>query len=295
VTAGAPYVCPYCRTATAGNAPTCTACGAPVDVSLKATPSGWIELPPARDMAHIQCGHSSVQLAGPMVPVAEFTLAPGDGVYFPHHELLWKEPGVTVTQRGLKGAWKRMLAGLPVHMLDAVGPGRIAFSRDAAGETLAIPLHPGRSVDVREHVFMVATHPIAYDWITHEVWFQTGTGDERETHHPIGQLLDRFSAPAGPGLLLVHAHGNAFVRELAPGEHLYVKPSAFLYKDTSVHIWLHFSLPHASNVTRWTAWAERYMWVGLKGPGRVAIQSAYGHVHDPGGRITGGKHTVHQW
>jgi uncharacterized protein (AIM24 family) len=230
-----------------------------------------------------------------MVPVAEFTLAPGDGVYFPHHELLWKEPGVAVTQRGLKGAWKRMLAGLPVHMLDAVGPGRVAFSRDAAGETLAIPLHPGRAVDVREHIFMVATHAVAYDWIAHDVWFQTGTGDERETHHPIGQLLDRFSAPAGPGLLLVHAHGNAFVRELAPGEHLFVKPSAFLYKDTTVHIWLHFSLPHASNVTRWTAWAERYMWVGLRGPGRVAIQSAYGHVHDPGGRITGGNATIHQW
>jgi uncharacterized protein (AIM24 family) len=264
-------------------------------VALKATPSGWIELPPARDMAHIQCGRSSVQIAGAMVPVAEFSIAPGDGVYFPHHELLWKDTGVTVTQRGLQGAWKRMLAGLPVHMLDAVGPGRIAFSRDAAGETLAIPLYPGRAVDVREHIFMVATHPVAYDWLTHDVWFQTGTGDERETHHPIGRLLDRFSAPSGPGLLLVHAHGNAFVRELAPDEHLYVKPSAFLYKDTSVHIWLHFSVPHASNVARWTAWAERYMWVGLRGPGRVAIQSAYGHVHDPGGRITGGKHTVHQW
>jgi uncharacterized protein (AIM24 family) len=291
-----PCVCPYCRTPGAGGTPTCGACGAPIDVALKTAPSGWIALPPARDMAHIQCGSSSLQIAGTVVPAAEFTLAPGDGVYFPHHELLWKDPAVVVTQRGLKGAWKRMLAGLPVHMLDAVGPGRVAFSRDAPGETLAIPLHAGTAVDVREHLFMAATHAVAYDWMESGIWFQTGTGDERETHFPIGALIDRFSAPAGPGLLLVHAHGNAFVRQLAPDEPLFVKPSALIYKDTTVSMWLHFSRPHrGNNVSFFTAWAERYMWLGLRGPGRVAIQSAYGHVHDPGGRITGGAVTIHQW
>jgi len=294
VTPGAPYVCPYCRTASGGSAPTCPACGAPLDVALKTTPSGWIELPPARDMVHIQCGRSSLQIAGAVVPAAEFTLAPGDGVFFGHHELLWKEPSVTVTQRGLKGAWKRMLAGLPVHLLDAVGPGRIAFSRDAAGETLAIPLHGGAAVDVREHLFLAATHAVAYNWMASDIWFQTGTGSDRETHHPIGLLLDRFSASAGPGLLLVHAHGNAFVRQLAPGEPLYVKPSAFLYKDPSVQIWLHFNRPRGGGPSFWS-WGERYMWLGLKGPGRIAIQSAHGHVHDPGGRLTGGKYTMHQW
>jgi uncharacterized protein (AIM24 family) len=294
VSAASPYVCPYCRTPSGGGAPTCPACGAPVDVALKTTTSGWLEMPPARDMAHIQIGRSSVQIAGKVVPTAEFTLAPGDGVYFPHHELLWKTPELTVTQRGMKGAWKRMLAGLPVHMLDAVGPGRVAFSRDAAGETLAIPLHPGTAVDVREHLFMVATHSVAYDWITSDVWFQTGSGSDTETHFPIGQLLDRFSAPGGPGLLLVHAHGNSFVRQLAPGERLLVKPSGLLYKDTSVSMQLHFERPVQRGFSMWT-YGERYMWLALHGPGRVAIQSAYGHVHDPGGQITGGYVTEHQW
>lgn len=295
MTASSHYVCPYCRMQSAGGTPACPACGAPVDVALKTTASGWIEMPPARDMAHIQIGRSSVQIAGMVVPVAEFTLAQGDGVYFPHHELLLKDPGVTVTQRGLKGMWKRMLAGLPVHMLDAVGPGRIAFSRDAAGETLAIPLFPGMSVDVREHLFMVATHAVAYDWTSSGIWFQTGSGDEAETHFPIGQLLDRFSAPNGPGLLLVHAHGNSFVRQLGEGERLLVKPSALLYKDSSVSMHLHFEKPRSSGFSLWT-YGERYMWLRLHGPGRVAIQSAYGHVHDPGERITGGDNiTEHQW
>ena len=223
----APTGCPYCGTqvAAAGPSPsTCPACGAPLDVAVSVSASGWIELPAARDMARIQCGRSSVQIEGKIVPVADFALAPGDGVYFPHHELLWKEPAVRVTQRGLAGAWKRLMAGLPVHMLDATGPGRIAFSRDAPGETLAVPVHPGVSVDVREHLFMVATHSVSYDWFDCGVWFRTGSGDDAETHYPIGRLMDRFTAPSEPGLLLIHAHGNAFLRQLAPGERILVKP-----------------------------------------------------------------------
>ena len=100
----APPVCPYCGThlgAASPSLPTCPACGAPLDVTVSVSASGWIQLPPARDMARIQCGRSSVQIEGKIVPVADFALAQGDGVYFPHHELLWKEPTVGVTQRGL--------------------------------------------------------------------------------------------------------------------------------------------------------------------------------------------------
>ena len=293
-----PPVCPYCGTHVGGagpGAPTCPACGAPLDVAVRVSASGWLEMPPARDMARIQCGHSSVQIEGKIVPVAEFALAQGDGVYFPHHELLWKEPAVTVTQRGLAGAWKRLMAGLPVHMLDATGPGRIAFSRDAPGETLAVPMHPGVSIDVREHLFMVATHSVAYDWFDPGVWFRTGSGDDAETHYPLGPLMDRFTAPAQPGLLLIHAHGNAFLRTLAQGERILVKPAGLLYKDSTVSAHLHFERPRASTRSIWT-WGERYMWLALWGPGRVALQSAYGHTHDPGGAITGGaRMTEHQW
>jgi uncharacterized protein (AIM24 family) len=293
--AGGPraYECPYCRAHMAGAARTCPSCGAPLDTRLQKTQSGWIELPSARDMARIQCGRSSVQIEGTTVPVAAFHLAEGDSIYFPHHELLWKEPAVTVTQRGMKGAWKRIMAGLPVHMLDAVGPGRVAFSRDSAGETLAIRLEPGVSVDVREHIFMVASHTVVYDWLPSGVWFTTRDGDETETHYPIGMLMDRFTAPGEPGLLLIHAHGNAFVRELAPGEPLLAKPSGLLYKDSTVTMHMHVERPRASLSSIWT-WGERYLWLALRGPGRVAIQSGYGPTHDPGGRITGGV-TEHRW
>ena len=291
----AAYTCPYCQTPGDGGGLSCPGCGAPVDIQLKQTPSGWIELPPAVDMARIQCGRSSLQIEGTLVPVAEFTLAPGDGLYFPHHELLWKEPTVGLSRMGLRGAWKRVLAGLPIHMLTAAGPGRIALSRDVGGEMLAVPIHPGTTVDVKEHLFMAATGQVQYDYFSSGVWFTTRNGDERETHYPVGYLMDRFSAPGQPGLVIIHAHGNAFLRHLAARESILIKPSALLYKDTQVAMQLHFERP-ASQRRRLWAWGERYLWLRLHGPGRVAIQSAYGHTHDPGGSVVNcSDATEQQW
>jgi uncharacterized protein (AIM24 family) len=291
----APYVCPYCGTGSDGSAASCPGCGSPVNVALKTSQSGWLELPAARDMARIQFGRSSVQIEGVMVPVADFALAPGDGVYFAHHELLWKEPAVNVTQRSMAGAWKRFLAGLPITLLDAHGPGRIAFSRDAPGETLAIPIRPGFPVDVREHLFMVATQSVAYDYFATNIWFETQNGDERETHYPLGAFMDRFHVPRDPGLLLIHAHGNAFIRQLHHGERILVKPSALLYKDSTVQMQLHFEHPRKTSFSLWT-YGERYLWLALYGPGRVAIQSAYGHTHDPGHSIVRDSGaTRHSW
>jgi uncharacterized protein (AIM24 family) len=290
------YTCPYCDTPSSGQDPACPGCGAPIDIQLKRTPSGWIELPGTKDMARIQCGRSSVQIEGSQVPVADFALADGEGVYFAHHELLWKDPSVAVHQSSMKGGWKRMLAGLPIHMLNATGPGRIAFSRDAAGETIALPIHPGRPVDVREHIFMVATNGVQYDFLSSDIWFRTQEGDETETHYPIGWLLDRFSVPtAQPGLVLLHAHGNAFVRTLGAGESILVKPNAFLYKDATASLALHFEHPHTGGFSFWR-YGERYLWLRITGPGKIAIQSAYGHHHDPGHRVVGTSgSTRHQW
>ena len=278
------YVCPFCSTASAGDATSCPGCGAPVDITRKPSASGWIELPRAADMARIQCGRSSLQIEGTLVPVADFSLAEGDSVYFAHHELLWKESRVHLERMGLRGAWKRMLAGLPVHMLTATGPGRIAFSRDAPGELLAIPLQHGAAVEVREHVFMLATSSVTYDYFSPPVWYRTREGDETETHFPLGYLMDRFTATGGPGMLMVHAHGNAFVRNLAPGESVLIKAAALLYKDVSVGMNLHFEYAQRKGFVSWltSAWnLQRYLWLRLTGPGRVAMQSAYGHHHDP--------------
>jgi uncharacterized protein (AIM24 family) len=185
----------------------------------------------------------------------------------------------------MKGAWKRMLAGMPLIMTQAEGPGHIAFSRDAPGELVALPLQPGQAVDVREHLFLVATDSVAYDWIQSGIWFTTKSGDETETHYPLGMFLDRFTSPQTPGLLLLHAAGNVFVRQLDPGQTILVKPTALLFKDPAVHMQLHFERP-AGTWKSWRSWGDRYLWLRLRGPGRVAVQSAFEPFEDNGRNIT---------
>jgi uncharacterized protein (AIM24 family) len=236
-------------------------------------------------MAKLQFGNSFCQIEGVYVPVADMSLASGDSVYFAHHVLLWKDPQVNITTMGLKGAWKRLLSGMPLVMTQAHGPGHIAFSRDAPGEMIAMPLQPGQAVDVREHLFLVATSQITYDWFQTGVWFTTRSGNETETHYPLGMFMDRFFAPAAPGLLLLHAAGNAFVRMLQPGQAILVKPTALLFKDPTVQMQLHFEHP-AGTWSSWRSWGNRYLWLRLYGPGRVAVQSAYSPLEDNGRNIT---------
>lgn len=279
------YTCSWCGTVTDATSLSCPSCGATVNVQAVVDRSGWTQVPGRKDMAKLQFGKSYCQIEGLYVPVADMALSAEDGVYFAHHVLLWKDEGVKIGVMSMKGAWKRMLAGMPVIMTQAQGPGHIAFSRDAPGEMIALPLQPGHTVDVREHIFLVATRNITYDWFQTGVWFTTGSGDDSETHYPLGIYMDRFSSPQVPGLLLIHASGNVLVRNLAPNEAILVKPTALLFKDPTVRMQLHIEQPF-SGWRSWASWGERYLWLALFGPGRVAIQSAFEPVEDNGQNIT---------
>jgi uncharacterized protein (AIM24 family) len=248
------------------------------------TKSGWAEQPAIRDMAKIQFGQSFCQIEGTFVPVADFKLAAGDGVYFAHHLMLWKDDHAELRAMSLKGGFKRLLAGMPLVMTEAKGPGRIAFSKDQPGELIAIPLDRGEAIDVREHVFMVATHSVDYDWFNSAVWYTTREDNKRETHYPIGMFMDRFSAGPKHGLLLLHGAGNVYVRDLRPGEHILIKPTALLFKQPSVSMNLHFEYPHGT-WTSWRTWGNRYIWLRLSGPGRVGVQSHFEPVEDPGKQL----------
>jgi uncharacterized protein (AIM24 family)/RNA polymerase subunit RPABC4/transcription elongation factor Spt4 len=264
--------CSWCGATIETGQGSCPKCGAALKLPSTVTPSGWAQLPARKDMAKLQFGNSFCQIEGAYVPVADMKLAAEDSIYFTHHVLLWKDPEVDVTTMSLRSGWKRLLAGMPLIMTQAQGPGHIAFSRDNPGELIPLPLQPGQSVDVREHLFLVATGNIAYDWIQTNIWFQTKSGNDTETHYPIGMYMDRFFSPKVPGLLLLHAAGNVFVRELGPSQTILVKPTALIFKDPSVRMELHFERPNPGN-SWWTN--HRYLWLRLSGPGRVAVQSVF--------------------
>jgi len=269
------YICRYCRQASDPTQTSCVRCGAPVDVKASVSDSGWQKQPPIKDMARIQFGQSYCQIEGFQVPAAEFTLAQGDSIYFSHHNLLWCDVSAQLSNMSLAGGWSRVMAGLPLIMVEGRGPGHIALSDNHAGDIVTLPLQNGQQIWVREHRFLVATGQIKYSWERSGVWFVTGTGDERETHYPMGMFGDVFTAPAQPGLLLLHSPGNTFVRDLAPNETLLIQPSALLYRDMSVRMHLHLEYPHSRGMNFLRSFNYRSVWLRLIGPGRVAVQSVY--------------------
>jgi uncharacterized protein (AIM24 family) len=269
------YTCPYCRIPSDGAAHTCPHCGAPIDVRARVSRSGWAEQPPIRNMARLHFNRSTCQISGLYVPMAEMNLHPEDWVYFSHHSLLHVEPGVPMENMKMRGAWNRMMSGMPLIMMMARGPGHIAFSSNHPGETLAIPLQHNQAVDVVEHRFLVATGNVTYHYENSGIWFNTRSGDETETHYPLGRTMDRFMAQSGPGLLLLHGPGNTFIRDLGHGERILVQPSGLIWKDPSVRMYLHFEYPRGQYWFSSARWQAKSVWLTLQGPGRVAVQSVF--------------------
>jgi uncharacterized protein (AIM24 family) len=277
-TESAVYTCRFCRQRVdVGGRTSCPLCGAPADVRAAVSDSGWHEQPPIRDMARIQFGQSSCQIEGTYVPTADFNLQGEEWVYYSHHTILWCEPRVQMTPMPMAGGWNRMRAGMPLVMLQARGPGHLALSDDAPGEIVAIPLQHGQAVWVREHRFLAATGSVAYNWQQPGVWFTTGSGNDTETHYPLGMFGDIFQADGGPGLLLLHSPGNSFIRDLAPNETICIQPTALLYKDPSVGMQLHLEYPN-QGMMQWgfgRNFSYRQVWLRMSGPGRVAVQSVF--------------------
>ncbi|MGH9094532.1 MAG: AIM24 family protein [Acidimicrobiales bacterium] len=257
--------CSWCRGQNPPDAIVCAVCGAPLQAGNLVSESGWREAPRLRDMTEFRFSASTCQVEGEIVPVAEVNLASGDAVFFEHHVLLWKDEGAPLTAMPTGGGMKRMLGGMPFVISVAHGPGRVAFSRDAAGEVVVLPLHPSMELDVREHAFLVASHSISYSFVRLK--------GMANVMHGGGMYLDRFVTTGEPGILLLHGYGNVFQRVLGAGEKILVEPGGFLYKDSSVQM-----QTVQQNVK--TGLLRHGMYLAeMTGPGRVGIQSMYVHHH----------------
>ena len=257
--------CQWCQSMNAKTALSCGACGAPLDIRNLVSESGWREAPRIRDMTEIHFSSSTCQVEGEIVPAAEINLGPGDSIFFEHHVMLWKEPHVPLTLMSLAGGMKRAFAGMPFLISVATGPGRIAFSRDATGELVVLPLHPGMELDVREHAFLLSSHQIGYSFVRVKGLTNILFGGQ-------GMYMDRFVTTSTPGLLILHGYGNVFERRLGPGESIMVEPGAFLYKDSSVTMQVEFQKLGTGFFGGTNMSLAR-----MTGPGRIGIQSMYVH------------------
>ncbi|HEX3963282.1 MAG TPA: AIM24 family protein [Trebonia sp.] len=216
-------------------------------------------------MSEFRFSASTCQVEGELVPVAEINLGQQDGVYFEHHVMLWKDETVPLSSLRTSGGMKRTLGGMPHIVSVANGPGRVAFSHNAPGELVVLPLHPGMELDVREHAFLLASHSIQYSFVRIK-------GLANMLHGGSGMWMDRFVTAQYPGLLMLHGNGDVLERTLRPGEKIMVEPGGFLYKDSSVQMQA-VKLPVKINLMNHLFMAE------MTGPGRVGIQSMYVHHH----------------
>ena len=258
--------CQWCHAQNQPGTTSCQTCGAPLDERNKVSDSGWREAPRLRDMTEFRFGGSTCQVEGELVPVAEIALHPRDGVYFEHHVLLWKDESVPLSSLNTGGGMKRTIGGMPHIVTVAQGPGRIAFSRDAPGELVVLPLHPSMELDVREHAFLVASHNIQYSFVRIK-------GLVNLLHGGNGMYVDRFVTSGQPGMLMLHGNGNVLERTLRPGEKILVEPGGFLYKDSTVQM-------QAAQMPLKTGMLRHGMYLAeMTGPGRVGIQSMYVHHH----------------
>ena len=259
--------CTWCQGMNLKTALSCQFCGAPLDLADVVSESGWREAPRLKDMTEFRFYNSTCQVEGEIVPVAEINLAKGDGIYFEHHVMLWKDPSVPMSVLQLPGGMKRVLAGMPFIISVADGPGRVAFSRDATGELVVLPLHPGMELDVREHAFLLASKNISYS-------FQRIKGLRNILFGGQGMYMDRFVTTNQSGLLILHGYGNVFERMLKPGESILVEPGAFLYKDSTVQMNVQMQ-----QLTTGLFGGSAMSLAQMTGPGRVGIQSMYVHHH----------------
>ena len=208
--------------------------------------------------------HLTYRIEGNLVPTLHLALDGQMGIFFEHHVILWKQPAVDVSLMKLAGSFKRAVAGLNIFMTKADGPGEIAFSRDSAGQVFALELQPGQSLLVREHQFLAATNNLSYDyaWVKGVVSMLAGSQ---------GLFVDTFKAEQTPGILWLHAHGNAYEIDLAPGETIDVEPGSWIYRDPSVK----YEQKLFGLKTGLFGGGGNLVFNRFTGPGRVGLQSGY--------------------
>ncbi len=212
----------------------------------------------------------SITTEGNLVPVTTVTLgSKSKPIFFEHNILLWRDTQVEIAPKILKGAGKRTFAGLPVMLLQAQGNGKIALSRDGAGQIIYLELQSGEQLDVREYQFLFATESVEY-------WYERVKGVSSLLLGGSGFFIDSFT---GPGIIALHVYGNVFEKILQADEQIDVEAGAFLYKEASVkgekvNLGVKTGLLAGSNVS-----LNRFT-----GPGKLGIQSMTFHLmSDPKG------------
>ena len=147
---------------------------------------------------------------------------------------------------------------------------------------------------VREHRFLAATGKVELHWQQSGIWFTTGTGDDTETHYPLGSTstssTPTAARPAAAPLARQHLHPR-------PGsgrDHLHPAHAPCSTRTPASACSCTSSTPTPRGMIWGTRrYSYRQVWLRLWGPGRVAVQSVFERPEDSG-QITSHSHGHHR-
>lgn len=205
-------------------------------------------------------------IRGELVPELAIQLDGAQSVFFEHHVLLWKTPGVEISMHAMKGMLKRKIAGMQLLITEAAGGGQVAFSRDGVGHVFAMHLQPGEVIHTREHQYLAATANVDYS-------FTRVKGLSSALFGGTGFFMDEFTCGSTPGILWLHGYGNVLEATLGAGEYLDVEPGAFLYKDRGVTL-----ESKVQGLRAGLFGGASIVWNRFTGPGRLGLQTMYMHL-----------------
>ena len=229
-----------------------------------------------------QFAHVTYHIEGGLTPVLTVEIDQDQVLFFEHHVMLWKTTDLMTTACRMSGGFKRIIAGMPIILLQASGQGQIAFSRNGPGQIYPIHLEAGEEIDVREHQYLAATGNLEYT-------FSRVRGLTNSVFGGSGFFIDKFRANTDSGIVWLHAYGNTFEKVLEDGEQIDVETGSWVYKDPSVQM----ETKVQSNLsTGLLASGGTIVCNRFTGPGRVGIQSCSMSLDqnndDVGGAAAGG-------
>jgi uncharacterized protein (TIGR00266 family) len=206
---------------------------------------------------------------GTTMPVLEFALDPNESVISEAGELSWMSSSIQLTTHtqmggggGLFGVLRRVAGGGSIFMTEyrAIGtPGQISFATKVPGHILPVDIAPGHEYMVHRHGFLCATPQIEIG-----VGFQQSLG--AGVFGGNGFLLQKVG---GQGTAWLELSGEVIIKELAPGEILYVHPGhvGAFHSDVS------FQISRIPGIRNMIFGGDGIFLAALTGPGKVWLQT----------------------
>lgn len=168
-------------------------------------------------------------IQGGISPYLDVDLAEGERVLSESGALVAKEPSVRMSSTlsgGVAGAFKRMLAGTSLFVVEYAGPGQVTLTHGRTGRIVPLELDGGRDVLVASRAFLCCEQSVSVDVATPRdgasvLWAQ------------LPLFLLRFS---GRGRAFAFARGDLKEVALGRGESLDVAPGRIVYLDHTVTV-----------------------------------------------------------